>query len=611
MTATTPSQDYEDISEREHGPERLAALRALLEREGLDGLLVPRTDEHQSEYLPGYAERVAWLTGFTGSNAFLVVLREEARVFTDGRYTLQVRAQTIGPAFTPDDMTENPVSAYLAGLDLTGQRIGFDPWLHTIRGIKRIEAAIAKAGGTLVPTEGNLIDRLWADQPGRPDAPIVPHPLRYAGQPHGEKISAIASKVSDAGCDTVVLPQADGNAWLFNLRGSDVPQKPMFLSYALIGADGRAQLFVDPGKLTSEASAQLEGTVEVHETGSFESALEALGRQGAKVMVDPATVSKKVADTLKDAGATLHEASDPMEPLRARKNATEQAGARAAHVRDGVAVTRFLAWFEREAPKGQLDEIAAAEKLLAFRIETGALRDIAFTTISGAGANGAIVHYRVTTQSNAPITPGSLYLTDSGGQYLDGTTDITRTLPVGEPSDEHRRCYTLVLKGHIALARARFPKGTSGAHLDTLARQFLWQAGLDFAHGTGHGVGSYLGVHEGPARIAKQGHVALEPGMLLSNEPGYYREGAFGIRLENLVLVTEETDVGGDQPMLGFETITRAPFEPKLIDTTLMLRDEITWLNAFHADVHDAIAPHLEGEDLAYLERACAPLKAG
>jgi Xaa-Pro aminopeptidase len=604
---SVPLQSYEDTSEPDKGPQRLADLRATMAGHGLDGLLVPRTDEHQSEYLPAYAERVAWLTGFTGSNAFVLVLPDEARVFTDGRYTLQVRAQTVQPDFTADDMIENPIAAYLSGLDLAGKTIGYDPWLHTIRGFKRFQNAADKAGAKLVPTEQNLIDTIWADRPGRPAEPIVVHPLEFAGQPFAEKIAEIAQTVKDKRADAVVLTQADGAAWLFNLRGNDVPQKPMFLAFAIVSNDGLAQLFVDPGKLTGEATEHLRD-VTIADMADFPAALQALGEAKATVMVDPANVSVKIADTITEAGGSLVEATDPIEAPRARKNAVEQAGARAAHVRDGAAVTRFLAWFAEEAPKGTLDEIQAAEKLLACRRETNQLKDISFPTISGAGANGAIVHYRVTHATNAPIEQNSLYLVDSGAQYLDGTTDITRTLLVGEPSEEHKRAYTLVLKGHIALATARFPKGTTGAHLDALARQFLWANGLDYAHGTGHGVGSYLGVHEGLARIAKQGHVPLEPGMLLSNEPGYYKEGAFGIRLENLVFVTEPEDVGGDQPMMGFETITRAPFERRLVDVNLMSDAELAWLNAFHAKVLADIGPLLSGDDLAFLEAACAPL---
>ena len=610
MNDIQPMQSYEDTSEPEKGPERLTALRNVMTDAGLDGLLVPRTDEHQSEYLPGYAERVAWLTGFTGSNAFLLVLPDEARLFSDGRYTLQVRAQTDRSAYTPDDMVDNPPARYLGGLDLAGMRIGYDPWLHTIRGFRRFKAAADKAGATLVPTEGNLVDTIWSDRPGRPMEPIVVHPLEVAGEPHAEKIAKIAETTRKKRADAVVLTQADGAAWLFNLRGNDVPQKPMFLAYSIVNSDGSAQLFIDPGKMTPDAEAHL-ADVTVTDIAAFPAALTALGEAGAAVMVDPANVSVKIADTIRNAGGTLIEATDPIEAPRSRKNAVEQAGSRAAHIRDGAAVTRFLAWFDEEAQKGQLDEIAAAEKLLAFRRETNQLKDIAFPTISGAGANGAIVHYRVTHATSAPIEQNTLYLVDSGAQYLDGTTDITRTLLVGEPSEEHKHAYTLVLKGHIALATARFPKGTTGAHLDALARQFLWANGLDYAHGTGHGVGSYLGVHEGLARIAKQGAVPLEPGMLLSNEPGYYKEGAYGIRLENLVFVTEPEDLGGDQPMMGFETITRAPFERRLIAVDLMSDAELDWLNGFHAKVFADIGPLLSGDDLAFLEAACTPIERG
>ncbi|GAB5510895.1 MAG: aminopeptidase P family protein [Hyphomicrobiales bacterium] len=608
MSETRPFQSYDDTSEPDKGSHRLAQLRSAMAKHNLDGLLVPRTDEHNSEYLPGYAERVAWLTGFTGSNAFVLILPDEARVFSDGRYTLQLRSQTDPAAYTPDDMMETPPAKYLASLDLAGKRIGFDPWLHTVRGFRAFKNAAKKAGGNLVPTSANLIDAIWTDRPERPNEPIIVHPLEFAGQPFEEKIEGIAQTIKEAGADAVILPQADGAAWLFNLRGSDVPQKPMFLAFAIVEADGKASLFVDPGKMTSQAEAQLT-TVTIADITYFSAALEALGKAGKSIMIDPANVSVRIADTITDAGGSLIEATDPIEAPRSRKNPTEQAGARTAHVRDGAAITRFLAWFDREAPNGSLDEIKAAEKLLEFRAATNQLKDISFPTISGAGANGAIVHYRVTHATNAPIEMNSLYLVDSGAQYLDGTTDITRTLLVGEPSDEHKRAYTLVLKGHIALATARFPKGTSGMHLDVLARQFLWAHGMDYAHGTGHGVGSYLGVHEGLARIAKQGSVPLEPGMFLSNEPGYYKEGEFGIRLENLVFVTEPEDIGGDQPMMGFETVTRAPFERRLLNLDLMTNAELDWLNDFHANVLADIGPQLSGDDLAFLETACAPIR--
>lgn len=606
MSDTGPFQSYDDTSEPEKGPERLQELRATMAESSLDGLLVPRTDEHNSEYLPAYAERVAWLTGFTGSNAFVLILPDEARVFSDGRYTLQLRSQTDPAAYTPDDMVENPPAKYLSGLPLAGKTIGFDPWLHTMRGFKAFKQATKKAGAKLTPTKSNLIDAVWANRPARPMQPITIHPLQFAGQPFEEKVAGIAQTVKQAGADAVILPQADGAAWVFNLRGNDVPQKPMFLAFAIISADGKAQLFVDPGKLTAQAEAQLTG-VEITDIAGFPAALEALGKAGSTVMVDPANVSVKIASTITDAGGSLLEATDPMEAPRSRKNATEQAGAHAAHRRDGAAVTRFLAWFDREAPKGELDEVTAAEKLLEFRKQTNQLKDIAFPAISGAGANGAIVHYRVTHATNAPIALNSLYLVDSGAQYLDGTTDITRTLLVGEPTQEHKRAYTLVMKGHIALDTAHFPKGTSGMHLDALARQFLWAHSMDYAHGTGHGVGSYLGVHEGLARIAKQDSVPLEPGNFLSNEPGYYREGEFGIRLENLMFVTEP-DTSGETPMMGFEAVTRAPFERRLLDLELMNQSEVDWWNSYHAKVLADIGPQLSGDDLAFLEAACAPL---
>ncbi len=599
-----------EISEKSDHSARLVALRNHCRTLDLSGFLVPMADEFQNEYVPAYAKRLAWLTGFTGSAGFAVVLADRAAFFTDGRYTLQARDELNAGDYSLHHIIQQPPDAWLRDNIDEGGRIGFDPWLFTENGIARLRRAVEAAGGELVAVADNPVDAVWADQPPRPTAPVHAHDLEFAGQTSAEKRAALAEALVREKRDAVVLTATDSVVWLLNVRGGDVPRVPLVLSYAVLHADGGCDWFVAEDRLAPDLPAHLGATVKVRPPETFADTLARLGRRGATVQVDPATAPSAVADLLAEAGATIVRATDPCQLPKARKNAAEIDGTRAAHRRDGVALGRFLHWIDREAASGGIDELAACERLAALRAEGNHFRDLSFDTISGAGPNGAIVHYRVTPDSNRKLGPGELYLVDSGGQYLDGTTDVTRTVAIGEPTAEMRERFTRVLKGHIGLARARFPRGTSGAQLDALARYHLWQAGLDVDHGTGHGVGSYLGVHEGPQRISKgaSGDVALEPGMIVSNEPGYYKEGAYGIRIENLVLVVEAAEEGDEREMLGFETLTFAPIDLDLIDPGLLDAQEIDWLNAYHARVLAVIGPKLEAAERAWLEEQTRPI---
>lgn len=599
---------------KESAAQRLTRLRAELGRGGLTGFIVPHADEHQSEYLPPSAERLAWLTGFTGSAGAAVVLPAEAAVFVDGRYTIQAAAEVDQSAFALEHLIEMPPWKWLKARIKPGDRIGYDPWLMTAAEVRRLEDICRAAEVTLVPASGNPIDHIWADRPAPPLGAVTIHPTALAGEEAHEKIARVQTAISEAKADAAILAQADSVAWTFNLRGADIAHNPVALAYAILRVHDRPLLFVDGRKLSNSVRATLADLAELHEPSEFAGALDALGRAGAKVLLDPKGTAAAIAAAVRNAGGTIVEGADPAELPKARKNPTELAGTRRAHIRDGAAMVRFLAWLDRTAPRGEVDEIAAAEKLTEFRADTARhdgseLVDVSFATISGAGPNGAIVHYRVTPETNRALEPGSLYLVDSGGQYRDGTTDITRTVAVGEPSGEMRDRFTRVLKGHIAIATARFPVGATGAQLDTLARAALWQAGLDYDHGTGHGVGSFLAVHEGPARISKLGTVPLEPGMILSNEPGYYKAGAYGIRIENLIVVTPAAAVpGGDRPMLGFETLTLAPIDRRLIEPALLSPAEIGWLDAYHARIGPALAHLLDETERRWLAEATAPL---
>ncbi len=610
-------QSFDDVANPSLGPGRLKLLRAELARQGLTGFIVPRADEHQGEYVPPSAERLGWLTGFTGSAGTAVLTASETAIFVDGRYTLQVRAQVDTTAFTPVGIEDMPVLDWLKAHAGPEDRIGYDPMLHTMSGLARLQEAVLANGAALVPVAVNPVDAVWSDRPAAPVGPVTVQPLEFAGEDVASKLQRLAKTLAAKSANAAILTQPDSIAWAFNMRGSDVPHTPLALSYAILFATAKPILFINPTKLDATAREHLSAHVDLRPFDAFLPALDELGATGASVMVDPVWVSAAIATRLTAAGASLIEADDPCRQPKATKNAAELAGARASHLRDGVAVTRFLAWFDANSTQGTLDEIAVCKALEQFRAETGVrmdgergkLLDLSFSTISGAGPNGAIVHYRVSAATNRKVDQDSLFLLDSGAQYRDGTTDITRTLCVGTPSAEMRDRFTRVLKGTLAIASARFPKGTTGHQLDVLARISLWSAGLDYDHGTGHGIGSYLAVHEGPQNISKRASVALEPGMIISDEPGYYKTGAWGIRIENLVIVTPpEMIEGGDRPMLGFETLTLVPIDRRLIESSLLTRAEVNWINAYHARVAAMIGPYLDATETAWLNTATAPL---
>jgi Xaa-Pro aminopeptidase len=589
---------------------RLVDLRAELERRGLDGFVVPRADEHQGEYVPPSAERLAWLTGFDGSAGLAIALRARAALFIDGRYTLQARDQVDGERFEFCHIPEDTPAAWLGTALKKGARLGYDPWLHTEEAAARLADACEKAGAALVPTDGNPLDAVWADQPAPPTALAQPHDLEFAGKASAEKRKEIAEVLAKSKVDAAVLTLPESIAWLLNIRGGDVPRTPLVLAFAIVRADGTIALFIDAAKVDDRLRAHLGDGVAIAPPEALGEAIDELGAAEARVLADPATAADWVFRRLADAGATIVRGADPCLMPKALKNPVELEGARRAHIRDGAALTRFLAWVVREAESGAVSELAAADKLEALRRESNLLRDLSFDTISGSGPNGAIVHYRVSEATDRTLGPGELYLVDSGAQYPDGTTDVTRTVAIGAPTAEMRDRFTRVLKGHIALATVIFPRGTSGSQLDAFARRPLWEAGLDFDHGTGHGVGSYLSVHEGPQRISKLPNtVGLAPGMICSDEPGYYKNGAFGIRIENLVAVREAEAVeGGEREMLGFETLTLAPIDRALIDASLLTTDEIVWLDGYHARVAEVLTPLVDAETAEWLVEATAPL---
>ncbi|WP_299817380.1 aminopeptidase P family protein [uncultured Roseibium sp.] len=598
-------QTFDDLSDPSCGAPHAALLRAELSRRGLDGFLIPRADAHQSEYVPPHDCRLQWLTGFTGSAGVAAVLGDDASIFVDGRYTIQVREQVDLNTFPARHLIEEPVTNWLAERLQSGQKLGVDAMLHTVREVRRLREICKQAGAELVTLDDNPIDSVWQNRPEPPVGQVSLYPVELAGKAALDKIAQIQSALADKKADACVLTQPDSIAWLFNIRGSDVTHTPLPLSFATVPANGKPSLYIDGRKLSNSVRDALSDLTELFEPGDFKSGLSALGASGASVMIDPGLAGIGIAEAITGEGGTLVEAQDPVLLPKAVKNETELNGARTAHVRDAAAFVNFLCWFDEEAPKGRLDEISVTEKLEEFRNATGVLKDISFDTISGAGPNGAICHYRVSRASNLKIPLGKPFLIDSGAQYLDGTTDITRTLAVGETSAAMKKHFTLVLKGHIAISSARFPKGTTGAQLDTLARIALWNAGLDYDHGTGHGVGAYLSVHEGPQRIAKTGTVPLQPGMILSNEPGYYPAGDYGIRLENLEVVTEAADIpGGERPMLGFETLTLVPMDLRLVDLALLTQVERDWLNSYHTKVREKIAPLLEEKEREWLVRA-------
>ena len=590
--------------------QRLADLRAALKRRELDGFVVPRGDEHQGEYVPQRAQRLGWLTGFTGSAGNAAVTPDRAAIFVDGRYTLQVRGEVPSDLYEYKHLVEDPLTDWIVAALPEGGRFGFDPWLHTIGWVEKTRAALERAGILLIPCEDNPLDSVWQGQPPAPLAPVVPQDEAFAGESSADKRARLAEELGRSGIAAAVLTQPDSIAWLLNIRGADVPCTPLPLSFATIADDGAVDLFIDRRKLAPGVEAHLGNRVSVRPPEAFGAALDALGRGGRKVLIDPATTAAWIFDRLTAAGARLTRDADPCALPKACKNATELEGTRRAHRRDGAAMVRFLKWLAEAAPSGAVTELEAAERLLAFRQDGEHFRDLSFETISGAGPNGAIVHYRVSPETDRRLEPGSLYLIDSGAQYLDGTTDVTRTVAIGTPTPEMRERFTQVLKGHIAVSTAHFPRGTTGSQLDTLARLPLWMAGLDFDHGTGHGVGSYLSVHEGPQRISKVPNtVALQPGMILSNEPGYYKTGAYGIRIENLVVVQPSAAAPmAERPMLGFEVLTLVPVDRALVEPGLLTAAELDWLDAYHARVRDALSPLLDGPAAAWLAAATEPM---
>ncbi|MCZ2328656.1 aminopeptidase P family protein [Bartonella sp. F02] len=606
-------QSFEAISNPFHSADRISALRQKLDHFGLDGFLIPRTDEHQGEYVPPHAQRLSWLTGFTGSNGTALILKNRAIIFTDGRYTLQVRQQTDPNIFDYEDLTTCSPSQWL---EQNGQQlsIGFDPWLHTIAATAALRQAVEiNSGGQLIAVEHNLIDMIWDDQPPLPQTALSIQSLKYAGYRPDEKLAVICKNIQKSDASAFIFTDLSSIAWLFNIRGNDVSNTPFSLCFAIVPVKGMPSLFINSKKIGAEQRQYLEKYTELYEPEKFIPTIKTYIQTGIVFALDPLLTCEKLHTVIKEEKSSFIPLTDPAALPRATKNNTELNGARKAHLRDGVALTRFFSWLDRQTP-GTIDEISAAQKLEEFRIITAnemgeKLEDLSFDTISGAGANGAIIHYRVTTETNRNLNAGELYLVDSGGQYRDGTTDVTRTVAIGHIGTEEKRCFTLVLKGMIALSTAYFPKGTRGQDIDVLARIELWKAGFDYAHGTGHGVGSYLSVHEGPQNISRYGSQELLPGMIVSNEPGYYRKGAFGIRIENLMIVKPaQKIIAGDIDMLSFETLTNCPIDRKLILPELLTSQERQWLNDYHAHVYQMNAPYLNKEDTDWLKEATTPL---
>jgi Xaa-Pro aminopeptidase len=597
-------QSFESHASPDQGPPRLAALRVQLAAMGLGGFLVPRADVHQGEYVAARDERLQWLTGFTGSAGFCVVLPGVAGVFIDGRYRTQVKAQVDLGAYTPVPWPEVKAGAWIRE-NLSAGRVGFDPWLHTAEEVEKLQAFLEESDVTLCRCEKNPVDGIWLDQPAPPLGKAFVHPDALAGETHATKRATLAEGLRAAGQKAAVLTLPDSICWLLNIRGADVPKNPVLQAFAVLRDDGRVQLFADAAKFDAAVIAHLGPEVAVLPPAGFTSALQGLA---GPVRVDKTSAPLAVSDILTAAGIAVVWGDDPCRLPKARKNPAEIAATREAHLRDGAAMAEFLAWLYAEAPQGKLTEIAVVQALEGFRRATNALHDISFDTICGAGPNGAIIHYRVTEETNRPIKPGELLLVDSGGQYPDGTTDITRTIAIGDPGEEARQAYTRVLQGMIAISRVRFPKGLAGRDIDALARYPLWLAGQDYDHGTGHGVGAFLSVHEGPQRISRLSEVPLEPGMILSNEPGYYREGAFGIRLENLIVVEPAPPLGDNRVQLAFETLTFVPFDRRLILTAALAPGESDWLDAYHRNVLEKLGKRVSGATLDWLRAACAPM---
>ena len=590
--------------------ERLEKLRQVLADLQVDGFIVPRGDEHQGEYVALKSERLFWLTGFSGSAGTAVVLLDKAAIFVDGRYTLQAGNEVDTNLFEACHLTDTPPADWITNNLPDGAKLAYDPWLHTPGQVSRLETACTKAGIELVALDENPVDTAWTEQPPPPISPVSAHDETFAGQSSTAKRQGISEKLAAEKIDALVLSAPDSIAWLLNIRGADVPYTPFALSFAILHQGGSIDWFIDRRKLTNDLAASLGPDVRLHAPEQIGDALAELNTDKKTVLLNPATVPMWIYQRLKDGDSEIKRGEDPCQLTKSCKNPVELDGMRDAHRRDGAAVCRFLKWLSSEPLSESLTERSAGDHLEGLRRENDHFQGLSFTSITGSGANGAIVHYRVTEESNKPLEPDTLFLVDSGAQYLDGTTDITRTIAIGTASPDMRDNFTRVLKGHIALARARFPKGTTGSQLDILARLPLWQAGLDYDHGTGHGVGCYLSVHEGPQRISKMPNtVALQPGMVISNEPGFYRTGAYGIRIENLVgVVSSNKAEGEEKEMLEFETLTLAPIDRTLINTDLMTSEEITWMDAYHRRVCDVISPLVDTETAGWLKSATAPL---
>ena len=596
-------QSFEQKTTPQQGAPHLQALREELKKRGLDGFIVPRTDEHQNEYVPPSSERLMWLTGFAGSWGKAIVLADKAAIFVDGRYTVQVREQVDVSLFTPEHLIDHPPEQWIKKTVKAGMKIGFDPWLHTHDGIKKIDEACKSVGASLIAVETNPIDSVWVDRPSVPLAPVALHKAAYAGEDAHEKIKRIQSKLADMKADAVVITDAHAVAWIFNIRGGDVGHTPLPLGFAIVPQNGKAELFMDGRKFTNIVRDAVADLADIAEPASLDVSLSKLGQAKARVRFDGATAATRLVQKVEAAGGVADVGTDFVALMKAVKNKAEIEGSRAAHARDGAAMSKFLAWFDREAIKGHLTEISATEKLEECRRDTGLLKDVSFPSIAGAGPNAAIPHYKVSVESNRKIEKG-IFLIDSGAQYEDGTTDITRTIAVGPATDEMKDRFTRVLKGHIGIDTAVFPKGTSGAQIDSFARKPLWEIGLDFDHGTGHGIGSYLSVHEGPQRIAKIGVTPLEVGMMLSNEPGFYKAGQWGIRIENLILVEKRDIKNAEREMFGFETLSFAPIDLNLVEISLLTDAERAWLNAYHAKTREIVSPYCDEETKNWLNHA-------
>lgn len=601
-------QNFDVQGGPEFGQKNLPKLRLALEKAELDGFLVPHEDEYQNEYLPDCNERLMWVSGFTGSAGAAVVMRDSAAMFIDGRYTLQVAAQVDKDLFSYEKLENGGVANWLKANTKAGQVIGYDPRLHSPSALDRFCKAVALSGARLKALDTNPIDAAWVDRPGAPIAPLTVQPLKLAGESHGDKRARIGKALTEQNADAALITSPASIAWLLNIRGGDVMCTPLPLSTVIVRSNGQVDLFVKPEKLTDAIRSHLGNDVSIQNEEDIAAGLNAL--KGHTVIADPAVSSAWYFEALEAADAKILKAQDPIALPKACKNTAEINGTTEAHRRDAVPLIKFLHWLDTEAQSGRVDEIDAAGQLEHFRHETGQLKDLSFESISGAGSNGAIVHYRVSKATTKKLSKGSLFLIDSGAQYQDGTTDVTRTVPIGTPDAEMRERFTLVLKGHIALATVRFPVGTTGSNLDVLARHALWQQGLDYDHGTGHGVGVYLGVHEGPQRISKMPNkVALKPGMIVSNEPGYYKTDGYGIRIENLQYVTEASAItGGERDMLGFANLTLAPLHKDLIAVELLTEAERKYIDDYHSDVWDKIGGQVEGDVKAWLKEACAPL---